>query len=466
MSLRGFAEDILEQRPGQKLSFVLAFASLLLYLQLAYFTERTETSILLWCYTLLFAIHLLLVKSILSFRFLIGFGIIFRLVFLFSTPELTDDFYRFFWDGVLINNQINPFLYIPREIIENPAINILALDNRLFEMLNSPDYYSVYPPACQFIFWLSVVLGNENIVNSVIIMKVFMILAEIGSIYLIIKLLSIYKKKKEYIYFYVFNPLLIVELSGNIHFEALMIFFVLLTIVFLHEKKLLLGALAFALAISSKLTPILILPFFLKRLKLKKAIVFYVLALGAAAATFLPFAGSALFDGLSSSLSLYFNKFEFNASIFYIIREIGFWVKGWDVIQVASKWLALTTVSMILFLTYFENHNRQNLPGILIWPLFIYLAFASIIHPWYITPIVAFCWFSNYRFPLVWSFTIFLSYSGYQANGFQEQLWVLITEYVLVYGVMIYELFMYKDLIVLKNPYNDFFQSSEKSESI
>jgi hypothetical protein len=169
-------------------------------------------------------------------------------------------------------------------------------------------------------------------------------------------------------------------------------------------------------------------------------------------------------DGLSSSLGLYFNKFEFNASIFYIIREIGFWIKGWDIIQIASKWLALSTVTIILLLTYFENHKKQNLPGIFIWPLFIYLAFSSIVHPWYITPIVAFCWFTNYRFPLVWSFTIFLSYAGYQSDGFQEQLWVLVVQYILVYAVLIYELINYKDLILLQNSSHHFFQPSGRKQ--
>lgn len=461
MSFRGFVDEQLDRRPGQKVSFILAFISLGLYVQIAFFTNRTDTSLLLISYSFLFLLHLWLTKSILSFKYLIGFGIVFRLIFLFSIPNLSDDFYRFFWDGILINNQINPFLYLPSEIIENHAISINALNINLLDSLNSPNYYTVYPPMCQFVFWIAADLSNGNIRIAVIVMKLFMFLAEVGSILLILKLLKIHKLRKEYIFFYVLNPLLIIELVGNIHFEAFLIFFVLLSIYFVHEKKVVLGSVAMALAIASKLIPILMLPFFLKRLKFKKSIIFYGLTLGFAAITFLPFFGSALVNGMTSSLGLYFQKFEFNASIFYIVREIGFWVKGWDIIQAASKWLALSTVSVIALLTIFENTNKQTFPGIFIWPLFIYLAFSSIIHPWYITPIVAFSLFSKYRFPLVWSFTIFLSYSGYRVDGFEEQLWVLLTEYLLVYGVMIYELIKYKDLIALKNPINDFIKSAE-----
>ena len=463
MTARGFASDILDRRPGQKLSFTLAFLSIALYAQIAFFTHRTDTVLLISSYSILFLLYLILTKSILSFKFLLGFGIIFRLIFLFSIPNLSDDFYRFFWDGILIDNQINPFLYLPREIIENPSITIPTLNSDLFESLNSPDYYTVYPPVCQFVFWISAYLSDGNLRIAVLIMKIFMFLAEMGSIFLIIKLLKINKIRKETTLFYILNPLVIIELVGNIHFEAFLIFFVLWAVYLLQKNKLVLASVAFALAIASKLTPILMLPFFLKRLKIKKTVLFYVLIIAISAITFFPFVGSALVDGLSSSIGLYFQTFEFNASIFYIVREIGFWVKGWDIIQIAGKWLALNTVIIIFIITFFENTKKQNLPGIFLWPLFVYFAFASIIHPWYATPLVAFCLFSRYWFPIVWSFTIFLSYAGYGTDGFKEHLWVLLVEYVLVYGVLIYELIKNKDLIVIKNPLPEIFSSIKES---
>ena len=96
MKIQGLSSELFDRRPGQRLSFILAFVSIGLYAQIAYFTDRTETDILLGSYTLLFIIFLVLTKSILSFNFLLGFGILFRMIFLFSTPQLSDDFYRFF----------------------------------------------------------------------------------------------------------------------------------------------------------------------------------------------------------------------------------------------------------------------------------------------------------------------------------------------------------------------------------
>ncbi len=453
MSIRGLTSDIVTRRPGQKLSFILAFITISLYIHIAYFLQRTETADLLISYSIIFILYLTLTRSVLSFKYLLGFGIIFRLIFMFSIPNLSDDFNRFFWDGVLIDNQINPFLFLPREIMENPSITIPAINKALFEALNSPDYYTVYPPICQFVFWISASLSGGNLRIAVLIMKIFMFLAEMGSIFLIIKLLKIHKIRREFVLFYILNPLVIIELVGSIHFEAFLIFFVLLAVYFIQNKRLVSGSFAFAFAIASKLTPILMLPFFLKRLRIKNAIIFYGLTIAIVVVTFLPFIGSALVTGLSSSIGLYFQTFEFNASIFYIVREIGFWIKGWDIIQMAGKWLALSTIIIILFSTFFENTKKQNLPGIFLWPLFVYFAFASIIHPWYVTPLVVFSLFSNYRFPIIWSFTIFLSYSGYGADGFKEHLWVLLVEYLPVYGYMIYEILKNKDLIIIKNPW-------------
>lgn len=453
MSWRGLLTEFFERRPGQKLSFGLAFISLGLYVQLAYFTPRSESVLLISCFTILFAFYLMLSKSVLSFKTLLVFGIIYRLLFVFSTPVLSDDFYRFFWDGMLIVNRINPFQYLPKEIIENPAMNIPAIDAGLYAMLNSPEYYTVYPPICQFIFWISARISGGNIYLAVLTMKIIFMMAELGSIYIIWNLLKILKGKKELTLLYILNPLVIIELVGNIHFEAIMIFAVLMAVYAIAKRNWIGGAFGFALAIVAKLTPLLLLPFFLKRLKLKTSILFYVITLSIAGLAFLPFMGSELVQGLGSSIGLYFQKFEFNASIFYIIRAFGFWMKGYDVIQTAGIWLGMITFISIVFLAFFQNTKTQNLAGIFVWPLLIYFAFASIVHPWYVTPLIAFCLFTNYRFPIVWSYTIFLSYLGYSVDGFQEQIWVLWVEYLSAFGVMLYELLKYKDLISTKNPW-------------
>ena len=431
-------------RPGQKVTLLIAFLSMGLYIQIGWFTERTHTDILLWSYTILFAFFYLLNNAIFSYRGLIAFGILFRLVFLFSLPNLSDDYYRFFWDGLLANHGINPFGILPEEIIENPGINIPAIDRELFVKLNSPEYFTVYPPVAQFVFQFSAWAGGGRLPEAVLIMKLFIFIAELGSMYLTATLLRGLGLNRGRIFLYALNPLVIIELTGNLHFEAFMIFFILLSVWLLQNNKVVPAGVAFAGAIASKLLPVLLLPFFLKRLGWEKAMVFYGFTLFFTVMSFWPFLSGELIEGLSSSIGLYFQKFEFNAGIFYIVRAIGFWIKGWDVIQVAGPWLGALSAFMIFLVFLMDKPHKGRLPGIFLWPLFIYLALSSIVHPWYITPLIAFGLFTNYRFPVAWSFFVFLSYAGYSPQGYTEQTWVLVAEYLVVFGVLIYELLRFR----------------------
>lgn len=232
VGLRVWITELTTRRPGQLFSLAMVFLSIALYTQIAFFTRRTDTLILISSYSALFLMYWLLTRSILSYKYLIGFGIAFRLLFVFSIPSLSDDFFRFVWDGILTKHQVNPFMYTPREIVENPLINLPELNVRLFAALNSPDYFSVYPPVSQFVFWLATYFAGGSLHIAVFIMKIFVFAAELGSIFMIIKLLSLHHLKREYIYYYVLNPLVVIELTGNLHFDGIMVFFVLLAVYF------------------------------------------------------------------------------------------------------------------------------------------------------------------------------------------------------------------------------------------
>jgi hypothetical protein len=367
----------------------------------------------------------------------------------FSEPNLSDDFYRFYWDGLLSSNGINPFAFLPSEIVAKTDITIAGIDQELFGQLNSPEYYTIYPPWCQFVFMISAFISQGNIYYGILVMRIFAVLAELGSMLLLLDLLPRFGISKQVAILYFFNPMVIVELTGNLHYEVFMIFFTLLSIYFLKKEKLLLSAGCLALAVASKMLPLIFLPLFFRKLGLRISMRYYLFVGIFTVLAFLPLLGSAFLSGLSSSVSLYFQKFEFNASIYYLIREVGFWVVGWNIIGLAGKWLAFSVFVLIILLSLFYDRRANNLPGILVWPLMIYLSMATIVHPWYVTPLIAFCLFSNYRFPILWSLLALLSYEGYSASGFEENTIFLWIEYLGVFGWMIYELIREKNLIML-----------------
>jgi alpha-1,6-mannosyltransferase len=90
-------------------------------------------------------------------------GVAMRAVFLFSTPVLEDDFYRYLWDGAVSANGENPFAYVPDDIVM--ADETSALSPRLRQLavtgeetlwrVNHSDLRTIYPPVAQAAFALA-----------------------------------------------------------------------------------------------------------------------------------------------------------------------------------------------------------------------------------------------------------------------------------------------------------------------
>lgn len=408
-----------------------------------YFIERHESGLLLSAYTVSFAAYIIALYTARSKQevwWLMMTGLLCRWVLLPAIPNLSDDFYRFIWDGRLWNQGINPFAYLPSQIIRNelPA-QLQGINAALYQSLNSPDYFTIYPPVNQFIFALATRIFPESVWGSIIIIRAFILLAESTNIWLLYQLLQKARLPARNTLIYALNPLVILELSGNLHFEALMLCFLLLSLYFLQKQHLTLSAASFALAVCTKLIPLIFLPLYLRRLGLRKSVYFYGITGIVTVLMFYPLLSRELMEGMSKSIGLYFQKFEFNASIYYIIREIGYYSQGYNIIESAGRWLAISTFLFIMIFTWRER-NRQ-LPVAFMWVLLIYLLLATTVHPWYIIPLLAFSSFSSYRYTIAWSGAIFFSYAGYTTEGYQENLAIIFVEYALVLGILGYELF-------------------------
>lgn len=394
------------------------------------------------CFSILFATYLFLVKNAKedSLKQLLGISILFRLFFLLSTPTLSDDYFRFIWDGQLILNGINPFDLFPSEVtIDFPN------KAELLAGMNSPDYYTVYPPIAQVVYFLSAWLSPNSILGSIVVMRSIILAAEIGVILLLPKLLRLLNMNPLSSLWYILNPLVIVELTGNLHFEGIVIFFFLLAVYLLALNKEKLGAIAWAFAAATKLIPIFFLPIILRKLSFKKAAIFYSVFGIVFIALWLPFYNSTLLPHFLESVSLYSKTFEFNASVYYIIRAIGFEVTGWNIIATAGPWLANTAYLGILIILLKKKIISWNgFFTALLFALSFYYLLALIVHPWYSITLVFLAVFTRFRFPMLWSFLAVLSYWAYSNPAFQENLWLVGIEYVMIIGFVVWEGFIFK----------------------
>lgn len=424
----------------------------IIYVLLLFFllqTIRADFPQLIAFFTLLFGLYGGLLyylkgktQSGLDHPWILPVAAVLHLIAVFSLPELSDDYFRFVWDGRLLNNGLNPFLYLPTELMQAPSnAGIYGLTPQLYEQLNSPDYYTVYPPICQLVFWLGAWLSPESLAGHVYIMKGCVFLAQLATLLIIRRLLHKLKLPAALLAIYAFNPLVIVELTGNLHFEGIMIAFLMFSILLLLEGHWVGAAISFGLAVSTKLLPLMLLPLLIRRLGWLRSILFGGIVGIVTLLCFLPILSSEALLNQSQSLDLYFQSFEFNASLYYLLRQLGLWITGFNLISLFGRLLMLLTLGAILFYSWREEEPRlANLPSAMMWVYFIYFACATTVNPWYIAPLISFAVFSRFRFLLVWTALLPLTYFTYRTSACIESPWILWLEYGLLFGFVWAEL--------------------------
>jgi len=434
-----------------KIPIVLVVLSIGFYYTFAYHLERAQFIELIALFAALFFLCFKLIQfEKWNFKFLLFVGILFRLVFLMAEPNLSQDYYRFIWDGELVRNFINPYLYLPNSLIEQQDTAITNA-HELFKGMGelSARNFSNYPPLNQMIFALVTLLGGKSIMGSVVIMRILMILSDIGIFYFGRKLLKNLNLSPHLIFWYFINPLIIIELTGNLHFEGVMIFFFVTSLYLLSIKKWVLGGVIYALSISIKLVPLIFLPLFLKHLGFKKSVLFYLVVGLTSVVLIAPFLTSEFVTNYIHTVGLWFSNFEFNSGLYNIIKQIGeqLNVKPWELIKTYGKITPYIIISFVLLITFLRNNQKfAVLFSSMLWILTAYYLLATTVHPWYIVFLVLITLFTEYRFSLAWSLVVILSYYAYSQAGFREHMGLLSIEYIVVYGFIIFELFRLKSL--------------------
>ena len=237
------------------LNKIFYFSLLLsIYFFSGYIFERHETVVIFFLFFLCFALTFLVSKK-LSLNEILFFGISFRLILFFTYPWLSDDFYRFIWDGLVIGENINPYEYTPSELMKKGEV--LGTKKIFIELYGKMSNlsrlnYSPYPPINQFLFFLST-LVKKDISLSLISMRSLIIVSDILNFFIGLRILKKIKFREEKILWYFLNPLVIIELTGNLHFEGFMLTFFGFGILLFLENKKLFALFPLALSVGTKL---------------------------------------------------------------------------------------------------------------------------------------------------------------------------------------------------------------------
>ena len=364
-------------------------------------------------------------------------AVICRLAGFFFDPMLSDDYYRYIWDGMLMHQGINPMAYIPSYLMLHPELAIV--NAHLFDLLNSPDYYSVYPPVMQWMNYISFGINHLNTGGHILFYKILLFIVDLSIFYLLGKLLTKNNLNANRLLIYALNPLVIIEYTGNLHFEGLMIAGLFGAILLSDHRHLVWSSLLMALSIATKMLTLILIPFISKDLYWKKFLRWCILAIVLILIFFWITFGSEL-NWLNSCL-LWFQNFEFNASIYYIVRQIGYWIMGYNAIKWVGPLLGVVTL-ILVGVIWLKYRSKKYFPwsSAMLYVLTSYFLLSTTVHPWYIGTLLALSVLSLHTYPIVWTYLVFLSYSHYSGGGFQENYTFIAAEYILLFAWMIFEI--------------------------
>ena len=422
--------------------FLYGGLSLVLYVIWAYDLARFEHFKLFTLYSVLFGCYYLILKQVnLKEQYLTYLAIGLRLVFLFAIPNLSQDFYRFIWDGRLVLSGFNPYLTTPNDLMgSNPGL--FTQMKLLFDGMGSlsTEHYSNYPPLHQLPFIMAAILSKHSIFGSVVLLRLLLIGADFGLLFFGKKLLKKLQLPTKNIYWFILNPLVIIELTGNLHFEGFMLFFFVLALYFIHDEKWHLAAFTMALSIAVKLVPLLSLPLFLNKLGWKKSIRFYFTIGAVFTLLFAPFINGDFFENYRATIGLWFSNFEFNASFYYLF--------DWGLETTTNLKLipsmGIIVVSFIgLQISYQLIQNKTKTTALILSVLWVFTGYyliSTTVHPWYIISLLLLSIFTPYKFAKVWSYTLIFSYFAYNQYSVDENEYILCLEYLPVLSVLVWEL--------------------------
>jgi len=419
---------------------ILSYSIALFFM--GYCIDRSDFFIQLALYVLCFGVSLLIFLSAEKWEISLKLGLacafLLRMILIISEPALSDDFYRFIFDGQLIRNGLNPYHYLPQEAFGSLEITDSEYWNQLLTQMNSSGYYSVYPPLHQLFFWLAA-LGGEHLHMNILILRLAILLFEILNCFLLIRILRQWNLPKANVLLYAFNPLVILELTGNLHFEGMVLFGLLGMLYFLGQVRPAKATIFWTSAVGVKLSPLMLAPILLKFFAGKKRLVFIFLSTLVIAVLFIPLFFEGAYLNFWQSFRLYQSSFEFNGSIYYLLRWVsGFWL-DYNPIITLGPILSMLSLSLILWVSLgVKKANLSDLVQRIVWIYLIYLLLQTTVHPWYLIPAFGLGILVGDRIFLAWTALVFLSYHAYMGEIVAEQPVFLLLEYVLLFILIIW----------------------------
>ena len=313
-----------------------------------------------------------------AFALVLLVAVVARLALAVHPPTLSDDAYRYVWDGRVQATGVNPYRYIPADEALAPL-----RDQKIYPRINRRDYApTIYPPGAQIIYFLA-----TRVSERVTWMKTVMLGFEALAIWALLQLLASLNLPRQRVLIFAWHPLLVWEIAGSGHVEAAAIALVVLALLARRRHWYALAGMALAGATLIKLFPIILLPALYRRWGWKMPVAFGLtvivaylpyLSVGVKGVLgFLP--GYAQEEGLHSGTQFYLLSLARRAFGDANVPSVGYFI---------FAMLALGLIALWSFRKWEQNDGKYVARAFVIATAFVVLL--SPHYAWYFGWLVAF----------------------------------------------------------------------------
>jgi alpha-1,6-mannosyltransferase len=337
-----------------------------------------------------------------------------------SGPD--DDIHRYVWDGRLQRLGYNPYIVVPND----PAVK--GLHTAETRNLNNPDLPSPYPAGAQLFFRIVTAIQE-----STFALKVAFVVCEFAIVFVLLDVMRCTGRGAPLVLAFAWNPLLAIEVAGSGHIDIVGALLLVVSAAALVRRWRATAAVTLGLAIAVKFLPVVLLPLYWKRVRIRDA----ALATGVVAFLYLPFLDHGRIP--TGSLGTYVQNFRFNGPVFAALHLVApsQWLVGLAVLVglVTATWLRSTAP---------EGAQDQFAWPMFAWPMAACLLCAPVVFPWYLLWLLPFLTSASTLLIIIWTVSIISTYVQWHLRALGRPWgalpgWVMLLEYgcVAAAGTMI-----------------------------
>lgn len=302
-------------------------------------------------------------------------GLAFRVTVFFSPPSLSDDVYRYLWDGRVQSARINPYDQAP----DDPALAWMRDENHA--SINHRSVPTIYPPLAQVAFRLAAVVSPTVMAQRLVFL---------GFDVAVVILLTRYLRRKglpaERVLLYAWNPLVVVEFSSSGHLDSMALFFLMAGLFTAEAGQPLRAGALFGLSFLGKLAAMPLVPWMIVMAPLRRSLASFAAVVAAGYAGYLLWPSIEIQRNLFAGATTYARSWYFNAGLYAMLAETaplsGAALKAFllGLMVTLSFWMAAR----------FRRDQLLAYTGIL-WALLVFVS--PVVHPWYVVWLVPFLCF-------------------------------------------------------------------------